>query len=196
MLLIRNVKLIVPSVVLFLTVTINAGQRTMDGSQPGSFDDRSVIVAVFSEAKPYPAGEPGPSHHATLRPVATIAGTFDCSTHPVLDMSFTLGLLTSSIARIPSEGSYVLAVIETKPPTQWRPKESAGIVSDACTFMPRGSPLVELAAPDDPLIERTLRKIQAERLKPGPETRPSTQESTSPKASPGDRATQSTRPAK
>jgi hypothetical protein len=163
---------------LFWTATANsrAGLGTTTGRERKLWTTYrySVIVAKIRDVREG-KGEGYQAHHATLLPVATIAGTLDPSVTPSLDVRFYRSDLTSSIkGELPKDGAIVLAAVimgrhhadETEP-SDW-------VDSDLVAFMPNRSGLVVIKGLDDPLVAETLQKIQAVRAeeKPGPSTLP------------------------
>lgn len=155
-----------------------AGQSFLRGDEENAFKHVSVILAVMEDVRVDTSG-PG-NFQTTLIPHATVAGSFDCSLHPKLKVSFNAGTITSSVRRAPSHGSTVLAVISTLNPIAIGANGETEIISDSCEFMPKGSALVEVVSMEDPVIDRVLEKIQAARLRAAATTQPSTQPATEP----------------
>jgi hypothetical protein len=142
-----------------------AGLGRIDAGTTGVFtkDRCSVIVAKVERAwqQQSPAGDR--QDKAILRPLATIAGTFDPSIHPSLAVEFYSGGGTTSIRRSPHDGDTVLAVVRVQVLVQDDPVARNIVVSEVCTFMPERSALVVIKGLDDPAVTQTLTRIQEAR---------------------------------
>jgi hypothetical protein len=101
-----------------------------------------------------------------LAPLATLAGSFDPSLNPRLQLPFWANQSGTMITVVPKSGDTVIAVIRP-----WNGKDH--ITRHACPFMPdkNGASLVVIKDLADPKVLEVLKKIQAARTKPV--TRPS-----------------------
>lgn len=105
----------------------------------------------------------------TLEPLAVFAGSYDPTENSYFDISVNIGGAGTSIQGAPpKKGATILAVVQN----------GNFIVSDICTFMPRGAAMAEVSGLGDPQVMETIRKLHdaREHADPdphGPATRPS-----------------------
>lgn len=152
-----------------------AGHVTTTGKEWGLWtEDRySVIVASIHDITRTDDPEPN-DHRATLRPLATIAGTLDPRTHPLLPVRLYAVADDSSIKRLPPDGATVLAVVRADMQQGHDQEPSNWVVSDTCTFMPEMAAMVTLRDARDPYVRETLKRIQEARADPDPNPYPTT----------------------
>jgi hypothetical protein len=148
-------------IVCLIAAAAYAGVSTYTGtdwtpSQTGRF---CIIAARVERVTVGDMGNDKP-HVILLRPFATLAGNFDPSLHPTLEVDCYTAP-NSSIRKLPGQDSTVLAAVALSDPTD--PADKHYVVSAWCTFMPEQSALVEINGLDDPLYASTLEKLQKER---------------------------------
>ena len=157
-----------------LSPRAHAAQRTTTGKEwrlwtEGGF---SVVVGTIHDTKEE-APDGDLRYRATLKPLATLAGSFDPSLHATLPVTFYTGKAISSIERPPAgDGANVLVVLRYQAPEDERQAPSWIIVADICTFMPDQSALVIITGPDDLKVAATLKKLQEARANPDPSPYP------------------------
>ena len=165
----RSKSLFVTIITLIGIVTqyILGGLGTFTGREQGAWteDRNSVVIAKIEDIEELDAKLDHGTHHATIHPIATIAGTLDPSLYSTLDVRFYVSDMTSSIKRskpLPKNGDLVLVVISlAAPPTKDETSPKNGfIISDICTFMPNDSSLVELKGFDDSRVMETLERLR------------------------------------
>lgn len=149
------------------SLAASAGQATVNGSEEGLFtEDRyCVLIAKVARVWKDKSIEGRPIERAVLKPLATLAGTFDPALNATLDVQFYAGGPSTSIKEPPPLGATVMAVIRLKAPKadDDAPTPVNVIVSDICAFMPESSSLVRIKNIDDPEVLRTLSRIQQAR---------------------------------
>ncbi|MGH7179526.1 MAG: hypothetical protein ACREJC_19275, partial [Tepidisphaeraceae bacterium] len=119
-------------------------------------------------------------HEGVFLPAATLAGKFDASLHPRLNVRLQIGGHGSSIKSAPALNARVMAVISTGNTWADEVVPSDWIVESICLFMPNHSALVVIDGFDDPRVAETLKKIQAARAKPTTQQRHATRPTTKP----------------
>lgn len=164
------IRFVVPSIsLLLLAPQVWAGRGTITGKEAVGWDTGyyNVVIGTIHDVQREP-NQPPERHQARLVPRATIAGTFDCSLHPKLPVTFYIGDLTSSIAALPPEGATVIVLMQFLPADEDRQEVSGFIFSDICTCMPDKSGLVVIKSLDDPRVVDTLKRLQDARARPDP----------------------------
>jgi len=146
------------------------GLGTLTGKEARLWTDGhvSVIIATVADVAKG-QGEGYQPHNVRLIPKGTLAGTFDSSLHPSLNVRVYVSDLTSSVNVAPRSGTTVLAVIETDALQGEETRPSNWIRSDICTFMPDKSALVIIKSMDDPRVAETLKRLQDARAHPNPD---------------------------
>lgn len=153
---------------LALTCHARAGLGTITGKEAEGWDSGyyNVVVGTIHDVQKE-QDQPPERHRALLVPRATLGGTFDCSLHPKLPVTFYIGAATSSVTRIPPEGASVLVLIQFLPGENGQ--TAAGFIfSDICTFMPDKSAMVVINGMDDPRLVDTLKRLQDARAHRAP----------------------------
>jgi hypothetical protein len=129
-----------------------------------SENNEALVIAQVVDDGPrvLNADHIGGNAFAVLEPLAVLAGQLDPSATPDIKVTFYQGPGARHIFNLPPKGSLVLAVVSDK----------NFIISDTCTFMPDGSPLVVLDGLGDRRILETIGRLRKVRLAPAP-TQPS-----------------------
>jgi hypothetical protein len=128
-----------------------------------SENDVMLVIArvVDDGSRVLNADNVGGNAFAVLEPLALLAGPGDPSATPNLKVTFYYGPGAENIHDIPPKGALILAVV----------MEKNFIISDTCTFMPEGSPLVVLNGFGDRKITDTIDRLRKVRLA-SPATQP------------------------
>ena len=123
-----------------------------------------VLVArvVRVESVKHDPANPKPTHRATLKPIATLAGEFDPSGVAELPVTFYVGTLGTNLTIAPASGSLIMGVLEiTKDRDSGMPK-SGFILSDICPFMPDGeSSITVLKDMGDTRVMETSERLRS-----------------------------------
>jgi hypothetical protein len=152
---------------VFLVSRADAGLGTITGREIKGWREGYYNVVI---ARIYDVKKDGGIHPdlylASIKPQATLAGTFDSSLYPVLPVQFYVADTHSSIKKIPAEGALVIVVLKFLPPDDQDEHAAGFIFSDTCTFMPDQAAIVAIRGLDDPRVSETLNKLQEARANP------------------------------
>lgn len=157
-----------------------AGLGIITGDEWGVWekDGLAVVVAAFKEVTEIkvnadPDNWSDGTHRCVIVPQATLAGTFDASLHPELDVPIWVLATGSTIHEPPIPGTQAIIVIIPY-------LDGYAIEAKICTFMPGDHAAVAMVKGlDDPRVAATLERIREARKhrKPSPYGRSTTQPS-------------------
>lgn len=130
----------------FINGTGFAGVIRLTGEDPCYWETRSLVVAQVVSLKRHPTtGLP----RATLRPVMTLAGSFNCGSKELIQCPYSLNGLFSAISNHPLPGAQVVAILQ-------RYKKGFFISGDIATYMPNREGIFQIQGLEDRKVEQVF----------------------------------------